>query len=58
VEATGRPRYSFEYAAELLPFRRLHLAKIGVNLTELRRDQADYIGVKPEGPYKSDHYRY
>jgi adenosylhomocysteinase len=37
---------------------RLHLAKIGVKLTELRKDQADYIGVKPEGPYKSDHYRY
>ena len=27
-------------------------------LTELRKDQADYIGVKPEGPFKSDHYRY
>ncbi|MCA6117752.1 adenosylhomocysteinase [Bradyrhizobium sp. WSM 1738] len=37
---------------------RLHLAKIGVKLTELRPDQAEYIGVKPEGPYKSDHYRY
>src|SRR6202008_2577967 len=37
---------------------RLHLAKIGVKLTELRKDQADYIGVKPEGSYKSDHYRY
>ncbi len=37
---------------------RLHLAKIGVKLTELRKDQADYIGVKPEGQYKSDHYRY
>ena len=37
---------------------RLHLAKIGVKLTELRNDQADYIGVKPEGPFKSDHYRY
>jgi adenosylhomocysteinase len=37
---------------------RLHLAKIGVNLTKLRPDQADYIGVKPEGPFKSDHYRY
>src|SRR6476469_2001952 len=37
---------------------RLHLAKIGVKLTELRKDQADYIGVKPEGPFKSDHYRY
>src|SRR5580704_10062494 len=37
---------------------RLHLAKIGAKLTELRKDQADYIGVKVEGPYKSDHYRY
>src|SRR6188472_3719001 len=37
---------------------RLHLAKIGVKLTELRKDQADYIGVNPEGPFKSDHYRY
>ncbi|WP_319797021.1 adenosylhomocysteinase [Nitrobacter sp.] len=37
---------------------RLHLNKIGVKLTELRKDQADYIGVKVEGPFKSDHYRY
>jgi adenosylhomocysteinase len=37
---------------------RLHLKKIGVKLTELRADQADYIGVKVEGPFKSDHYRY
>jgi len=37
---------------------RLHLKKIGVKLTELRKDQADYIGVKVEGPFKSDHYRY
>ena len=37
---------------------RLHLAKIGVKLTKLRPDQADYIGVKPEGPFKADHYRY
>ena len=37
---------------------RLHLAKIGVRLTTLRKDQADYIGVKTEGPFKSDHYRY
>ena len=36
----------------------LHLAKIGVNLTKLRKDQADYIGVKTEGPFKGDHYRY
>ena len=37
---------------------RLHLAKIGAKLTELRADQADYIGVQVDGPYKSDHYRY
>jgi len=37
---------------------RLHLAKIGVKLTELRPDQAEYIGVTVEGPYKADHYRY
>src|SRR2546426_3877119 len=37
---------------------RLHLAKIGVKLTKLRPDQAEYIGVKPEGPFKPDHYRY
>lgn len=37
---------------------RLHLAKIGVKLTELTKEQADYIGVKVEGPYKPDHYRY
>jgi adenosylhomocysteinase len=37
---------------------RLHLAKIGVKLTELRPDQANYIGVSQAGPFKSDHYRY
>ncbi|MFL5061808.1 MAG: adenosylhomocysteinase [Xanthobacteraceae bacterium] len=37
---------------------RLHLSKIGVKLTKLRPDQAEYIGVKPEGPFKADHYRY
>src|SRR3954465_15244162 len=37
---------------------RLHLAKIGVKLTVLRKQQADYIGVPGEGPYKPDHYRY
>jgi len=36
----------------------LHLAKIGVELTELRKDQADYIGVKQEGPFKPEYYRY
>ncbi len=37
---------------------RLHLAHIGVNLTKLTKEQADYIGVKVEGPYKPEHYRY
>jgi adenosylhomocysteinase len=37
---------------------RLHLDKIGVKLTKLRPDQADYIGVPVEGPFKPDHYRY
>lgn len=37
---------------------RLHLAKIGVELEELRKDQADYIGVPVEGPFKPEHYRY
>lgn len=37
---------------------RLHLAKIGVELEELRNDQAEYIGVKPEGPFKPEYYRY
>jgi len=37
---------------------RLHLGKIGVKLTELRDDQASYIGVKKEGPFKAEHYRY
>ena len=37
---------------------RLHLAKIGAKLTELRKDQADYIGVPQEGPFKPEHYRY
>jgi adenosylhomocysteinase len=37
---------------------RLHLKKIGVKLTELRKDQADYIGVKVSGPFKAEHYRY
>ena len=37
---------------------KLHLAKIGVELTELRDEQAAYIGVEVEGPYKPEHYRY
>jgi len=37
---------------------RLHLAKIGAELTELSQEQADYIGVQVNGPFKMDHYRY
>ena len=37
---------------------RLHLEQLGVRLTTLTADQAEYLGVKVEGPYKSDHYRY
>ncbi|MEV5470609.1 adenosylhomocysteinase, partial [Streptomyces griseoincarnatus] len=37
---------------------RLHLDALGVKLTTLRPEQAAYIGVAPEGPYKPDHYRY
>ncbi len=46
------PKYLDEKVA------RLHLEKIGVELDELRQDQADYIGVKIQGPYKPDYYRY
>ena len=37
---------------------KLHLEKIGIELTELRKDQAEYIGVTVEGPYKPEYYRY
>ena len=46
------PKYLDEKVA------RLHLAKIGVELDELRPKQAEYIGVEPQGPFKSDLYRY
>jgi adenosylhomocysteinase len=37
---------------------RLHLDRIGVKLSKLSKEQADYIGVTPEGPFKPEHYRY
>ncbi len=37
---------------------RLHLSKIGVKLDTLTSQQAEYLGIKPEGPYKPEHYRY
>lgn len=46
------PKYLDEEVA------RLHLEKIGVKLTKLTKQQADYLGIKDSGPYKSDHYRY
>jgi adenosylhomocysteinase len=36
----------------------LHLEKVGAELETLSNDQADYIGVSVEGPFKADHYRY
>jgi adenosylhomocysteinase len=46
------PKHLDEKVAEL------HLAKLGAKLTKLSKDQADYIGVRTEGPFKSDQYRY
>jgi adenosylhomocysteinase len=46
------PKYLDEKVA------RLHLDALGVRLTELTKEQASYIGVPVEGPYKPDHYRY
>jgi adenosylhomocysteinase len=46
------PKYLDEEVA------RLHLAQLGVKLTKLTKDQAEYIGVNSQGPYKPDHYRY
>jgi len=37
---------------------RLHLDQLGVRLTKLSQEQADYLGVPVEGPYKPSHYRY
>ncbi|MEZ5419652.1 MAG: adenosylhomocysteinase [Vicinamibacterales bacterium] len=66
--ATGQPTLSgTSYDAKrvyILPKKldemvaRLHLGKLGVKLTRLSQDQADYIGVPVDGPYKSAHYRY
>ena len=37
---------------------RLHLKKLGVEIDELNSDQASYLGIPVEGPYKPEHYRY
>jgi adenosylhomocysteinase len=55
---------NYEVGVYILPKKldeevaRLHLEKIGVKLTTLTADQAEYLGVPVEGPYKPDHYRY
>ncbi len=54
----------FELGVHVLPkdldekVARLHLKKIGVELDTLTEEQADYLGIKPEGPFKPNHYRY
>ena len=52
IDVTRLPKHLDEEVA------RLHLASVGAKLTKLTQKQADYIGVKPEGPYKAEHYRY
>ena len=60
--ATNRAKY--EKKVYVLPkhldekVARLHLDKLGAKLTKLSKEQATYIGVPVEGPYKPDHYRY
>ncbi|MDQ3038277.1 MAG: adenosylhomocysteinase, partial [Pseudomonadota bacterium] len=55
---------SYENKVYILPkhldeeVARLHLEKIGVKLTTLTTEQADYLGVSVNGPYKPEHYRY
>ena len=55
-----RPIANFSSPSQILDEKvaRLHLGKLGVKLTTLTQEQADYIGVKVEGPYKPDTYRY
>ena len=55
---------NYEIGVHILPKKldeevaRLHLEKLGVKLTKLTQDQANYLGIPVEGPYKPDHYRY
>jgi adenosylhomocysteinase len=54
----------YEVGVHMLPkhldekVARLHLAHVGADLTKLSKDQAEYLGIMPEGPFKPDHYRY
>jgi adenosylhomocysteinase len=52
IDVYRLPKYLDEEVA------RLHLEKIGVKLTKLTKEQADYLGIPIEGPYKAEHYRY
>ena len=63
-ESLLRTRLDYEVGVYRLPkeldeeVARLHLEQIGVKLTTLTQKQADYIGVKLNGPFKPEHYRY
>jgi adenosylhomocysteinase len=63
VEMYTRPE-DYQVGVHTLPkhldekVARLHLAALGVTLTELTKEQASYLGVPVEGPYKAEHYRY
>jgi adenosylhomocysteinase len=63
IELFGNPS-KYEKKVYVLPkwldekVARLHLGKLGARLTELSKEQASYIGVPVQGPYKPDHYRY
>ncbi len=52
IDVYRLPKYLDEEVA------RLHLEKIGVKLTKLTKEQADYLGIDVNGPYKAEHYRY
>jgi adenosylhomocysteinase len=64
IEMFGSPEQFEEKKVYVLPkyldekVARLHLAALGVELTELSEDQSAYLGIPIDGPYKSDHYRY
>jgi adenosylhomocysteinase len=64
IELYGQPEGFMAKEVTVLPkhldekVARLHLAALGVSLTELTEEQAAYLGVPVEGPYKPDHYRY
>ncbi|HWO16678.1 MAG TPA: adenosylhomocysteinase, partial [Solirubrobacterales bacterium] len=64
IELFGQPEGFMAKEVTVLPkhldekVARLHLAALGVKLTELSEEQAAYLGIPVEGPYKPDHYRY